>query len=62
MKVEINVFSGKTFRRGNFSQGKIDDKFINKFVNFLKEFSPIRNITLLVNSNGLAGKQMGKNF
>ena len=60
-KVGINVFSAKTFRWGNFSQGKTDDKFINKF-HFSKKFSPISIITSAVNSNKVAGKQTGKNF
>ena len=38
IKVGIKVFWGKSFCRGNFSQGKSDDKFINKCVNFLKNF------------------------
>ena len=37
IKVGIKVFSGKSFCLGNFSQGKSDDKFINKFT-FLKNF------------------------
>ena len=48
IKVGINVFSAKTFRRRNFSQGKNEDKFINKIATFLKKFSPVRNITLSV--------------
>ena len=38
IKVGINVFSGKTFRRGNFSQEKSDDILINRFVTFIQNF------------------------
>ena len=38
IKVGIKVFSGKTFHWGNFSQGKSDDKLINKFVTFIQNF------------------------
>ena len=38
IRVGINLFSGKTFRRGNFSQEKSDDKLINRFVTFIQNF------------------------